>query len=899
MSIKNLDKFFCPDSIAIIGATEREKSLGRILTLNLMNRSKDNVYAVNPNREKVFDLLTFSSIQDIDRDIDLAVIATPARTVPGVVEECGKSDVPASIVISSGFSETGAAGERLEKALEKKREEYGMRILGPNSLGLMRPSSDLNASVSEEMKKSGKTAFISQSGALVPTVLSRRGSEDEGFSSFISVGNMIDVDFGDLINYLGKDPRTRTILMHVESIRNPKKFMSAAKSYSKNKPIILEKPGRYEESIQAINSHVGSPSGDDSIYDPFFMRSGVVRVNEINDLFLCSEALAKECFPRGPNLAIVTNGGGLGVMAIDTLLDNGGKLAKLSESTKETLNDHLPSFASRSNPVDISSEATEDYYESSIKACLEDENVDGVLVIYSLHGPVNPPELRKVLTKFSGKRNKPIIACWMGKETNEENRKKLRKAGIPVVNTPEEGIKTYMYMYEYFRNRKDLYRTPKPLETDNLPLDHHLHQRKYLKTIIERLSGEDRNVLMEDESKTFLQTYSIPVVQTYIAKTPEKAVELAKDIGFPIALKVRSPDIENREEIGAVEFSISSEDEVRSSCKRILKTCQENYPEADIRGISVQKMIKNPNCRLELGSKKHPRFGSVIIFGKGDVGGEIYSDKSLDFPPLNQIHARRLIERTKVIDQLERSNSDISKSIESLQEYLARLSQIVIDFSEIEEMNVDLLGKDDDFTVVDANIVLDSDNIPSKTEPHEHLIIEPYPLKYIRRVELKDGRKIKVRPIKPEDEPLLLDLFDAFSKETWRHRFFCPMKEITHEDIVKYANIDYRREIAIVGELEDENKIIGMGRLIIEPGENTGEFAVVVGDPWQRLGLGQKLLESIILIARDRELEKIWGAVLRRNGPMINLCKKLGFKTKIESEDTVKVILELGPNGEV
>ncbi|KXB07431.1 hypothetical protein AKJ52_00350, partial [candidate division MSBL1 archaeon SCGC-AAA382C18] len=784
-------------------------------------------------------------------------------------------------------------GRKLEEKINENREKYEMRILGPNSLGLMRPSADLNASVSEDMEKSGSTAFISQSGALGPFILSRRDLEEAGFSSFISVGNMIDVDFGDLINYLGKDPRTRTILMHVEAIRNPKKFMSAAKSYSKNKPIILEKPGRHEESTKAITSHIGSTSGDDSLYDPFFKRAGVVRVNEINELFYCSEALAHECFPKGPNLAIVTNGGGPGIMATDTLLDNGGKLAKFSESTKETLEELLPWYAGKSNPVDISSGATEDHYKDSIKACLADENVDGVLVIYSFHGPVDSENLRKELIEISEKSNKPVIVSWMGEGSDKENRKRMRKAGIPVVNTPEEGVKTYMYMYEYFRNKENLYQTPKPLETDKLPLDHHLSQRKYLKTKIEGISDENRDVLMEDESKTFLRTYSIPVVQTYVTQTPEKAAELAKNIGFPIALKIRSPDIENREEIGGIEFGISSENEVKESYEKILENCQKNCPEADLKGVSVQKMIKNPSCRVVLGSKKNSQFGSVITFGKGDIEGEIYSDKSCDFPPLNQIHARRLIERTKVIDQLEKNNCGVTKSVKSLQEYLARLSQIIIDFPEIEEMKVDLLGSNDDFSVVDANIELDRGIIPSEIESHNHLIIEPYPLKYIRRVKLKDDREVKIRPIKPEDEHLILDLFDTFSKETWRHRFFCPMKEITHEDVVKYAHIDYRREIAIVGELEDENKVIGMGRLIIGPEEETAEFAVVIGDPWQGLGFGQKLLESIILIAQDRELDQVWGAVLRRNRPMIGLSKKLGFETEPESKDVMKLILEL------
>ncbi|KXB04957.1 hypothetical protein AKJ48_00845 [candidate division MSBL1 archaeon SCGC-AAA261O19] len=891
MTTRDLDKIFNPDSVAVIGATDRKGALGRGLTANLIKTYEGEAYPVNPNRDKVFGIRTFSSVKEIPNSVALAVIATPAPTVPQIIRECGEVSIPASIIVSAGFRESSPQGEKLEEKIGKIREEYGMRILGPNSLGVMRPSRNLNATISDKISSPGGIAFISQSGALGPSILDWQAGYEIGFSSFVSVGNMLDVDFGDLIDYFGKDPETRTILMHVESIRNPKKFMSAAKGFAKTKPIILEKPGKYPESSKAISSHIGSLPGDDSLYESLFRRSGVVRVEEISDLFSCSEALAYKCLPRGPNLAIITNAGGPGAMATDALLNHEGKLASLSNRTIKKLEKDLAPYTSKSNPIDVSSDANVEDYLNCIGTCLKDEGVDGILIIYAPQGESYPNQLAKALVKISEKSEKPILTCWMGREKVQESRNVLRNGGIPTLNTPEQGVRIFMYMYEYLRNKELLYETPKPLSADNIPLKHQDSQRKYLKTITKRLISENRSVLTEDESKRFLQTYNIPTIGTYVAHTPEKAADLAEKIGFPVALKIRSPNIDRESSTGIAASNLESKTEVKEAFKKIVSRAESQYPEAKVRKVIVRKGIRDVHYELSLGSKKDPRFGSVIFFGRGGIDEKLYHNVTVDFPPLNEVHARRLVERTKVPELLEELDDEPSVRLRSLLEYLARFSQLVIDFPEIKEMELDLAGTKRGLFTVDAQITLDKEGFSVEADPHAHLIIEPYPLKYIQKKKLKDGREVTIRPIKPEDEVSVLKFFDTFSEETRRRRFFVPMKEVTHEDMIRFTNIDYWREMAIVGALEEEEKIIGLGELITEPGEDSGEIAVVMGDPWQGLGLGTKLVESLIEIGKDKHLKKIWGSLQKDNFRMLHICEKLGFQVEAEYPDMIKVVL--------
>lgn len=892
MSTKNLEKFFEPNSIAIVGATDRKDSVARTLTKNLIGHYEGEVCLVNPNRKKIEGFDTFRSVKDIPEQVDLACIVTPAQTVPQIVQECGEVDIPALIIISSGFRESDTEGKKLEEKIKKTREKQGMRILGPNSLGIIRPSQKLNATISDKTPDPGRIAFISQSGALGPSIIDRQRGTGVGFSAFVSVGNMIDVDFGDLIDYFGKDIRTNTILMHVESVNRPKKFMSAAKNFSRTCPVVLEKSGIYPESSKTVASHIGSSPGRDSLYDALFNRTGVVRVDTIGDLFGCSEALAHECLPTGPNLAIITNAGGPGIMAVDALIKYDGRLAPLSDKTKSNLQETLPRYASKSNPIDISSDASLDNYVTCVESCLNDDNVDGVLVIYTPHGIFSSETLAEELADLSQNERKPILACWLGGGAMRESRDILRQGGIPTFNTPRQGSRIFMYMYRHLRNRELLYETPEPLSSQEIPVKDQVHQRNYLKSTMENLIVEDRRVLMEDESKKLLQTYGIPAVGTYVASSPEKAVDLAEEIGFPVVLKVRSASIFQKRKVQGVKLDLRSGSEVRNAFNEVMEKTEEIYPDKEIRGVTVQKMIEGIDYEIMLGSEKHQRFGSHILFGRAGIDGKLYQDEAVDFPPLNQIHASRLMERTQVIQLIKKLDDEPSEKTRALQEYLARLSQLIIDLPEIEKMEFTLAGWKGGLSAIDARIHFNEGDIPYSGDSHDHLIIEPYPLRYIDRRNLKDDREVIIRPIRPEDEPLIFDLFDCFSKDTIKKRFFSQRREISHNDIVRFTSVDYDREIRLVAELKEgsESKLIGMGSISIDPQKDTGEFAVVVGDPWQGLGLGKILIKSLINVAKDKDLDFLWGVIKRDSFRILHLCEKFGFQIEEEDSNTITMI---------
>lgn len=886
MPAEDLDKIFDPKSIALIGASEREGSVGLTLMKNLLDRQESKLYPVNPNRDSVLGVKTLPSVKQIPESIDLAIIATPASTVPSIVEECRDTGIPALIIISAGFSEVGPEGKKLEEEIEKKRRKFGMRILGPNCLGVIRPSANLNASMTDQMPDPGSIAFISQSGAIASATLDWGIAAQFGFSNFVSVGNMIDVDFGDLIDYFGNDAKTKSILLYVESVKDARKFMSAARGFARTKPIMAVKSGKHKESAQAVVSHTGSMAGDDEVYEAAFKRAGVTRVDSIDDLFTCSETLAKQNLPNGSNLAIITNAGGPGIMATDALIDQGGTLAVLSDATTEALRDKLPSRVSLSNPIDVTGDASAEEYRIPVEICSNDKNVDGILCIYAPQGQLTPEDAAEAIGDLLDTTRKPILACWMGGEKVRKGRRILREHGFSVQSAPERSVKSFMYLNRYARNLERLLETPEELSVDRIPPKYHL------KAMLKRIVREGREILTEEESKKFLRTYGISSPETHVATSSEEAQRIASQIGFPVVLKINSPDITHKRKVGGVALNLISKAEVDENFKQIMNQVKKHDPSAWIIGVTVQKMVSNVDVELILGSKKDPIFGATLLFGRGGIGVEYIRDVAVGLPPLNQTLARMLMEDTKVHEQLK----ERAEVLRTLDEYLVRLSQLIIDFPEIKELDVNPLAViGDQIVALDARIIIDKDSAISEPELNEHLVIEPYPRKYIEQWRLDDGRPVALRPIRPEDELLEFELFDTFSRETWRYRFFGPMKEVTHEDMVRFTNIDYRREMAIIGVLTEEgkDKMIGVGRLIIEPGGTAGEFAIVVGDPWQGLGLGEKLTDSIIGVAEDKGLETIYGTILADNTPMLNLCRKLGFQIEKESKDTMRATLKL------
>jgi acetyltransferase len=878
-----------PKTVALIGATEKEGSVGRAAMENLLLSSGRKIFPVNPNRTAVLGVACYPNIGSVPEPVDLAVVATPARTVPEIVEECGKAGVQGIVVISAGFREIGEEGKRLEDQIKQIRKKHGMRIIGPNCVGYIRPNVGLNASFLKAKPEGGKIAFISQSGALGSAILDWAVSAHIGFSMFASVGSMIDVDFGDMIDFLGDDPDTRSIMIYMEGVGNAKKFMSAARGFARTKPIIVVKPGRFAESARAAVSHTGAMASDDEVYDAAFKRAGVVRVNEVGDLFNSAAVLDSKHLPRGRRLAIVTNAGGPGVMGTDELMELGGELARLSDESMRQLNSVLPPYWSRGNPIDVLGDADVGRYVKALDVCLNDPGVDGILVAYTPQGAARPTELARSIAEIARNSWKPIIVTWMGGEAVREARDIFAHGDIPSYDTPEDAVKTYLYMYRYGRNLELLYETPAELSVDQAP------PKSNLKALITRLANEGVTTVSEEDSKRFLSNYGIPTTKPYMANNVEAAIRLANDTGYPVVLKIVSPDISHKSDVGGVATGIDSDEKLRSEYDAMMRRVKASRPQAKILGVTIQKMIEKIDYEIILGARKDRDFGSVILFGMGGVGAEIFQDFSIGLPPLNQTLARRLMEDTRVHKMIQGYRGKPPADMRQLEEIIVRFSNLIVDFPEIAEIDVNPLaicgGK---AYALDARIVIDK-NALEYPSPYSHLVITPYPTRYVTPWKLTNGKEVMLRPIRPEDEPLEHEMLTTLSEDTLRGRFFQVIKNITHEMLIRYCNIDYDREMAIVGEIREGEKrrIIGIGRLIIEPDFRKGEFAVVVHDDYQGKGLGYKLVDMVIGIAQEKGLEKIYGIVLTDNRAMLRICDELGFKTRALSDGTTWVELAL------
>ncbi|MGB9684855.1 MAG: acetate--CoA ligase alpha subunit [Candidatus Bathyarchaeales archaeon] len=889
-----LDKIFNPKSVAVVDASDEEGSVGYALMKNFLESGfEGEVYPVNIRKKEILGVKAYQSVLQLPKTVDLAVIATPAKTVPDVVEQCGRAGIKGLIIISAGFKETGPEGKALEDKILEIKQKYDLRIIGPNCLGIIRPSIRLNATFINKMPRPGNIAFISQSGALGTAILDWAVHENVGFSHFVSVGSMIDVDFGDLIDYFGTDPKTRSILMYIEGMANSRKFMSAARHFARTKPIIVVKAGKFSESAKAAASHTGSLTGEDNVYDAAFKRAGVVRVEEIADLFNCAEVLGLQPLPRGPDLAIITNAGGPGVMATDALIGMGGKLAKLSQQTMDYLNSVLPPYWSHGNPIDILGDAKADRYKAVLEACLNDENVDGILLIYTAQAVAEPVEIAKSiveLLKSKGQQGKTILTSFMGRKAVEEANFIFNANEIPTFSTPEQAVKTYLYMYQYKRNLELLYETPEELPVDVSP------PKLPIMAIMRNAALENREVLTEFEAKKVLEFYNFPVVKTFIAKDEDEAVAIASRIGYPVVLKVLSPQIIHKTDAGGVILDIKNDDEVRAAFRTIMKNAKKYDQNAEIIGVTVQPMVKKRGYEVILGAKKDVVFGPIVMFGMGGVGVELFRDFSIGLPPLNQTLARRMMEETKVYQLLKGYRNMPPANIKRLEEVMVLFSQLLIDFPQIKEIDINPLIVDEkEALAIDARVIIDKELVFKKVEPHQHLVISPYPKKYETLWKLRDGRTVLLRPIKPEDEPLWLEMFKNCSEESIRYKLFQTLKHMPHEVRVRYCNIDYDREIAIVAELTENGarKIIGTARVSIELDGKTGEIAFLVADPWQGLGLGTKLVDYVIEICKERGLETVYGIMLPENRKAIELMKNLGFQLKYMEDGTIRGTLNL------
>jgi len=890
----NLDKIFKPRVVTIIGASDTEGTVGYAVTVNFIRGLfEGKSYLVNNHKSEILGVKAYPNIGAVPETADLVIIATPAQTVAGVVEECGRAGVKGVIILSAGFKEIGPAGKALEDEVLRVANRYGIRVVGPNCLGVIRPAIRLNGTFLSKVPKPGTVAFLSQSGALGSAILDTAIHENIGFSTFVSVGSMIDVDFGDLIDYFGSDPHTRSILMYIEGITNARRFMSAARHFARTKPIVVVKAGRFRESAKAVASHTGSLSGEDEIYDAAFKRAGIVRVEEISDLFNAAEVLSTQPLPMGPRLAIITNAGGPGVMTTDALLARGGKIAELSAKTMERLNAALPPFWSHGNPIDLIGDAGPERYRAALEACLDDDGVDGILILLTVQAMINPLSVAEAVVDVLQSKtyqNKTILASFMGRSRVGEANTYFALHNIPTYESPEMAVRTYLTMYQYRRNIELLYETPEELSVDSAP------PRRPINVILQKAAQEGREVLTEEEAKRVLKYYGFPVVETETAATAEEALAKARHFGFPVVLKILSPDIPHKSEAGGVALDIGSEEEVRRQFDELIAHAKAFKPNAQILGVTVQPMIGTGGQELIVGGKVDPIFGPTILFGTGGIGVELYRDTAVAIPPLNTTLIRRMLEETKVYQVLKGYRNQPPANLELLEKTLLLFSQLMVDFPRIKEIDINpLLVTAQKVHILDARILVDKNASTPAPEAHSHLVISPYPKKYETRWRLADGEEVLLRPIKPEDEPMWLDMFRGFSEESIRYRFFQVIKDTPHEVRVRYCNIDYDREIAIVPEITRNGKrrLLGVGRLSIEPDGKSGEFAIIVTDEFQNSGLGTKLTDHVLEVAEDMGVERAYSVMLAENYRAISLMKRMGFSLTYSDDGTVEASLNL------
>ncbi|MHC1729064.1 MAG: GNAT family N-acetyltransferase [Syntrophobacteraceae bacterium] len=882
-----LDYFFKPGAIAVIGASPRESSIGCTLLMNLKNDGFPGpIYPINPKHEEILGLKAYQSITAVQSPIDLAIIAVPIREVPEVMKECGDAGVKGAIIISAGGKEVGEEGARIEEEIRIEAQRSGIRYLGPNCLGILSPINGLNASFAGHSAEPGSLALLSQSGAICSAILDLAASEKIGFSHFVSIGSMADLDFADMIDYLGNDPRARSIIIYMENMTRHRKFMSAARSVSLVKPIIVVKSGRSEAAAKAAATHTGALAGQDAAYNAAFRRAGIIRVDTISQLFSCAEALGKMQRPAGGKLAIITNAGGPGVMAVDAFGKWPVEPAMLSAETLEKLDAFLPPFWSRGNPIDILGDAPPDCYVKAVRTCLAAPELSGLIVILTPQAMTDPTGVAQALATEIENRNKPLIAVWMGARDVETGIKILNEARIPTFATPEEAVDTFMHMYSYSRNLELLQETP-----PSLPREIQVNTRQ-ARTFIKECLKRRGNILTEIESKAILSAYGIPVNRTMVASSAPAAVEAAKSMGFPVVVKIYSPDITHKSDVDGVRVHLRSEQEVAAAFEEITARARRIKPEARISGVTVQNQVKKSEIELIIGSKRDPQFGPLILFGMGGVLTEVLKDSAVDLPPLNLLLARRLMERTRVHRLLQGYRNIPAANVDQVAEFLVRISQLVTDFPEIVELDLNPVVISDGCPVaIDARIIVE----PSEVAAPRHLIISPYPNQYESDWLLKDGTPVLIRPMKPEDEPLVADLLNNCSEQTVYFRYFRVIKSWPHEALIRFTQNDYDREIGIaaIGLPPGPAVMMGVGRLVMTPDRDAAEFAVIVADPWQGKGLGPKLIERVIEIAKENEVRTLSGEVLTQNQPMLGLVKKMGFKLLTPEEGTCRVELDV------
>jgi acetyltransferase len=883
-----LDAIFAPRSVAVIGATEKPGSVGRTILWNLIsNPFGGTVFPVNPHRLGVMGIKAYKGIRDVPDRVDLAVVVTPAATVPGIVSECVSAGVRGLIIISAGFRETGAEGVDLEWQILAQARPAKMRIIGPNCLGVMNPLSGLNATFAGAMARPGTVGFVSQSGALCTAVLDWSLRTSVGFSAFVSIGSMLDINWGDVIDYLGNEPKTKSIVLYMESIGDARSFLSAAREVALSKPIIVIKAGRTEAAAKAAASHTGSLTGSDEVLDAAFRRSGVLRVARIDELFYMAEILGKQPRPRGPRLLIVTNAGGPGVLATDALIAQGGQLAELSASTQQALQAILPAHWSHGNPIDLLGDADPERFSRVLECAVKEPASDGTLVILTPQAMTDPTQTAERIKGFSGAEGKPLLASWMGSADVAAGEAILNRAGIPTFPFPDTAAQLFTNMWRYTYNLRGLYETP------TLPDGSEEVDPTQAKAIVSAALSGGRTLLTELESKHLLTAFGIPTVPTALALGDAQAAAEAERLGYPVVLKLHSETITHKTDVGGVLLNLATSAAVRAAFHSIEASVRERAGAGHFHGVTVQPMVKLDGYELIIGSSVDPQFGPVLLFGSGGQLVEIYKDRALALPPLNTTLARRLMEQTLIFKALQGVRGRPPVDLGALEQILVRFSRLVVEQPRIKEIEINpLLASPERLVALDARVVLHSADVPADRLPRP--AIRPYPTRYVSSWTLKDGSPVTLRPIRPEDEPLLVKFHQTLSEGSVYLRYFQALKlsqRVAHERLTRICFIDYDREMALVAEHRDptrgDRSVLGVGRLSRIRGTKEAEFSLLVSDRAQRLGLGSELLRKLLDIARDEHLERVVAEILPENHAIQRICQKLGFHLRHAVEDGV------------
>lgn len=885
MNTHYLAPLFTPGSIALFGASDREDSVGGVVFKNLLESDfRGQIYAINPKRDVVQGQDAFKSLDDIDGSVDLAIVATPAPSIPAIVQACGEHGIRMMLILSAGFREIGAEGRKLENRVTQMAARYDIRIMGPNCLGIIRPDIGLNATFGNNNANAGNLALVSQSGAICTAILDWAAVNEIGFSTVVSTGIAADLDFGDYLDYLVTDPKTKAILLYIEGVYDSRRFMSSLRAAARIKPVIALKVGRHAAGAEASASHTGALVGSDETFSAALSRSGVLRVETIGQLFAAARALSSD-YNKSPSgrLVIITNGGGPGVMAADRAVDQGIELATLSTETMERLNDVLPAVWSHANPVDLIGDAPPERYRETIDICLADPNIDGAVVILTPQAMTRPTEVAQAVIDAAEQSKKPVMTSWMGGAQIADARKLFNAARVPSYGTLENAIDAFSYLSRHNRNQRSLLQTPGRLSTGKKAPD-----VDGARLIIESVLNEQRTTLTEPESMAVLNAFHIPTVRNGVARSANEALIVAESIGFPIAMKVLSTDISHKSDAGGVRLNINSAHEVRSVYRQLVEEVQSKVPGATISGVTIEKMYRSSNGReLMIGIIRDPVFGPVISFGGGGTTVEIMGDSAISLPPLNHRLATDLINQTRVSKMLGDFRNMPAIDMEMLVDVLLSVSGIACELPWVQEMDINPLIVDDQGIVaVDARIMVD---YPKRsTDPYDHLAIHPYPTHLVKTAQLNDGTDIVIRPIRPEDAEIEAKFVRELSKESKYFRFMNSMHELSQEMLVRFTQIDYHNEMAliVVRQLADREDQIGVARYSTNIDKKSCEFALVVSDQWHGKGIAHMLMRNLMEIARDRELETMEGQVLGNNQRMLELMESLDFKAEIDATDS-------------